>query len=106
MNVPVPNANMALWIDVARTSGSSESTRSRSLRSRPGSAVMGCCPLMSVLVHRTQYRAAPLIAIGYFGRHRGAINTLGTTGHVRWAARLSREQLVLAGKSGRHEWRQ
>ena len=40
--VPALNANIALWIAVARTSGSSESSRLRILRSRPSSAVTGC----------------------------------------------------------------
>src|ERR1700722_18632362 len=59
MNVPVPNANIALWIAVARTSGSSESARSRSLCSRPASAVTECVPYVDFCANFIEHGTGP-----------------------------------------------
>src|SRR5580698_1324577 len=59
MNVPVPNANIALWIAVARTSGSSESRRLSSLRSRPASAVTGCVPYVGSCANFIEHGTGP-----------------------------------------------
>src|SRR5579863_7252804 len=113
MNVPVPNANIALWIAVARTSGSSESTRARSLPSRPASAVTRYVPYVGSCADFIEHGtgAYPLIATGYFGPHgpgrvQGAAgaasrsNGTQVTARARSSLATSRSETAAIGSTG------